>query len=95
MGWIEPNLKVELKEVKLEKNAMRNILGEIKTNFEIDSREGVHVTITGVPTHIHHLPDGEEMRAHSIAVALRLESLVRALVAQDPTPGRTTEHEFA
>jgi hypothetical protein len=74
---------------------MSQILNEIKLDYKITTREGVHVTITGVPTHIHHLPDGEEMRPHSIAVALRLESLVRALVAQDPTPGRTAEHEFA
>jgi hypothetical protein len=84
-----------LKEAKLENNIMKNILGEIKTNFEIDTREGVRVTITGVPTHIHHLPDGEEFQAHSFAVALRLEALVKAIVAQDPTPGRTAEHEFA
>jgi hypothetical protein len=29
-------------------------------DYKITTREGVHVTITGVPTHIHHLPDGEK-----------------------------------
>jgi hypothetical protein len=44
---------------------MSQILNEIKLDYKITTREEVHVTITGIPTHIHHLPDGEEMRVHS------------------------------
>ncbi len=74
---------------------MSQILNEVKMDYQITTREGVHVTIKGVPTHIHHLPDGEELRAHSMGVALRLETLVRALVEQDPSAGRKAELEFA
>jgi hypothetical protein len=66
---------------------MNQVLGEIKMDYQITTKEEVHVTIKGVPTHIHHLPDGEELKAHSMGVALRLETLVRALVAQDPSAG--------
>jgi hypothetical protein len=73
---------------------MSQILNEVKLNYEIITREGVHVTITGVPTRLRSY-EGEEIQTHSIAVALRLEQLVNAVVAQDPTPGRTVELEFA
>jgi hypothetical protein len=74
---------------------MSQVLNEVKMDYTITTRDGVHVTITGVPTRLHHLPDGEVMEGHSIAVALRLESLVKALVAQDPTAGRHAQTEFA
>jgi hypothetical protein len=48
-----------------------------------------------VPTRLRHFENGEEFQTHSFAVALRLEALVKAIVEQDPTPGRTAEHEFA
>ena len=73
---------------------MSQVLNEVKLNYEITTREGVHVTVTGVPTRIR-LFEGQEMQTHSIAVALRLESLVKAIVAQNETPGRTVELEFA
>jgi hypothetical protein len=73
---------------------MSQILNEIKLNYEITTREGVHVTITGVPTRLRSY-EGQEIQTHSMAVALRLEQLVKAVVAQDPTPGREVELEFA
>ena len=73
---------------------MSQVLNEMKMNYEITTREGVHVTITGVPTKIR-MYEGEEIQTHSIGVALRLEQLVKAAVAQDPTPGRVVELEFA
>jgi hypothetical protein len=66
---------------------MSQVLNEVKMDYRITTREGVHVTITGVPTRVRYF-EGEEMQTHSIAVALRLEQLVRAVVAQDPSAGR-------
>jgi hypothetical protein len=71
---------------------MSQILNETKKDHVITTREGVHVTVTGVPTKIRTC-EGEEI--HSIGVALRLEQLVKATVAQNPTPGRVVELEFA
>lgn len=73
---------------------MSKILNEVKLDYKLTTREGVHVTITGVPTRVRHY-EGQEMQTHSIAVALRFEQLVRALVAQDPTAGKQTQTEFA
>jgi hypothetical protein len=73
---------------------MSQILNEVRTTYTITSREGVHVTITRVPTRFHQLENGVELKSYSMAVALRLETLVRAAVAQDPTPGATVELEF-
>jgi hypothetical protein len=74
---------------------MSQILNEIKMDYDITTPEGVYVKITGVPTRLRHFENGEEFQTHSFAVALRLEALVKAIVEQDPTPGRTAEHEFA
>jgi hypothetical protein len=71
-----------------------NILNETKMNHTMKTREGVTVTITGVPTRLHEY-EGETIKAHSFGVALRLEQLINAVVAQDPTPGREVELEFA
>jgi hypothetical protein len=73
---------------------MSQVLNEIKLNYEITTREGVHVTITGVPTRVRTY-EGQELQTHSMAVAMRLEALVRAVVAQDQTPGRSVQLEFA
>jgi hypothetical protein len=73
---------------------MSQVLNEVKMDYRITTREGVHVTITGVPTRVRYF-EGEEMQTHSIAVALRLEQLVRAVVAQDPSAGRVAKLEFA
>ena len=73
---------------------MTNILNETKMNHCIKTREGVIVTITGVPTRLHEY-EGETIKAHSLGVALKLEQLINAVVAQDPTPGREVELEFA
>ncbi len=72
---------------------MSQVLNEVKMNYQITTREGVRVTITGVPTRVRYF-EGQEMQTHSIAVALRLEQLVRAVVAQDPNAGRLVELEF-
>jgi hypothetical protein len=74
---------------------MSQILNEVKTNFEVTTPEGVHVVVTGVPTRFRVDEKGEEFQTHSFAVALRLESLVKAIVAQDPTAGRQAQIEFA
>jgi hypothetical protein len=71
-----------------------NILNETKMNHTMKTREGVIVTITGVPTRLHEY-EGETIKSYSFGVAFRLEQLVRAVVAQDPTPGREVELEFA
>jgi hypothetical protein len=71
-----------------------NILNETKMNHTMKTREGVIVTITGVPTRLHEY-EGEPIKSYSFGVAFRLEQLVRAVVAQDPTPGREVELEFA
>ena len=73
---------------------MSQILNETKMAYTITTREGVMVTITGVPTRVHQY-EGETIKSHSFGVALRLEQLVNAIVAQDPTPGRAVELEFA
>ena len=73
---------------------MNVLLNETKQNYTIATREGVLVTITGVPTCLHQYED-EIIKSHSFGVAFRLEQLVNAIVAQDPTPGRTVELEFA
>ena len=73
---------------------MSVLLNETKQNYTITTREGVLVTITGVPTCLHQY-EGETIKSHSFGVAFRLEQLVKAIVAQDPTPGRTVELEFA
>ena len=73
---------------------MSQILNETKMAYTITTREGVTVTITGVPTSLHEY-EGEVIKSHSFGVALRLEQLVKAVVAQDPTPGRSVEIEFA
>ena len=73
---------------------MSQILNETKMAYTITTREGVIVTITGVPTRLHQY-EGETIKSHSFGVALRLEQLVKAVVAQDPTPGREVELEFA
>jgi hypothetical protein len=72
-----------------------NILNETREDYAIATREGVIVKITGVPTRTRTGFDGEPLKTHSMGVALRLEQLVRAVVAQDPTPGREVELEFA
>jgi hypothetical protein len=72
---------------------MSQILNETKMAYTITTREGVVVTITGVPTRLHQY-EGETIKSHSFGVALRLEQLVKAVVAQDPTPGREVELEF-
>ena len=73
---------------------MSQVLNETKTEYQITTREGVHVTITGVPTRLRfHV--GQPLDPYSMAVAMRLETLVRAVVAQDPTAGRTVQLEFA
>jgi hypothetical protein len=73
---------------------MSQILNETKMAYTITTREGVTVTITGVPTRLHQY-EGETIKSHSFGVALRLEQLVKAVVAQDPTQGREVELEFA
>ena len=73
---------------------MSQVLNETKTDYRITTREGVHVTITGVPTRLR-FHDGQPLETHSMAVAMRLETLVRAVVAQDSTSGRTVQLEFA
>ncbi len=73
---------------------MSQILNETKMAYTITTREGVTVTITGVPTRIHHY-EGEVIKSHSFGVALRLEELTRRAVELDPTPGRVVELEFA
>ena len=73
---------------------MSQILNETKMDYTITTREGVTVTITGVPTELHEL-EGQTIKAHGMGVALRLEALVNAAVEQDSTPGRTVELEFA
>jgi hypothetical protein len=72
---------------------MSQILNETKMAYTITTREGVVVTITGVPTRLHQY-EGETIKSHSFGVALRLEQLVKAVVVQDPTPGREVELEF-
>ena len=72
---------------------MSQILNETKLDYIITTREVVTVTITGVPTHLHEY-EGETIRSHSFGVALRLEQLVKAVVAQDGTPGRAIVVEF-
>ena len=74
---------------------MSQILNEVKLDYKFTTREGVHVTITGVPTRLRHAENGEEIQIHGFAVALRLEQLVRALVTQDPTTGKQAQTEFA
>jgi hypothetical protein len=71
-----------------------NILNETKMDHTMKTREGVIVTITGVPTRLHEY-EGETIKSYSFGVACRLEQLVRAVVAQDPTPGREVELDFA
>jgi hypothetical protein len=71
-----------------------NILNETKMNHTMKTREGVIVTITGVPTRLHEY-EGQTIKSHSIGVAFRLEQLINAVVAQDSTPGREVELEFA
>ncbi len=74
---------------------MSQVLGEIKMEYDVTTPEGVYVKITGVPTRLRHYENGEELQTHSFAVALRLEALVKAVVAQDPSAGRLVQLEFA
>ena len=73
---------------------MSQVLNETKTEYQITTKGGVYVTITGVPTRLRFY-DGQLLETHSMTVAMRLETLVRAVVAQDPTAGRTMQLEFA
>ena len=74
---------------------MSQVLNEIKMEYDVTTPEGVYVKITGVPTRLRHDENGEEFQTHSFAVALRLEALVKAVVAQNPSAGRAVELEFA
>jgi hypothetical protein len=73
---------------------MTNILNETKEDYAINTREGVTVKITGVPTRTRTGFDGEPLKTHSMGVALRLEQLTRRAVELNPTPGTTVELEF-
>ena len=39
---------------------MSQVLNEVKLNYKITTREGVHVTVTGVPARVR-LFEGQEM----------------------------------
>jgi hypothetical protein len=51
----------------------------------------VTVIVTNVPTRLTTGPDGEEIRGHSMGVALRLEELVKYALEGNPVGTVTLE----
>jgi hypothetical protein len=67
------------------------VIPEVKLEFHRHLKSGVTVIVTNVPTRLTTGPDGEEIRGHSIGVALRLEELVKYALEGNPVGTVTLE----